>query len=239
MLSIKELGTEYKMKQDLLHFTDNQEFIKIMHDKGISFGLTKTLFLFFVLIMPFGYLTTKCSKLVNHSSASNSAFILLFFIVISIYSLRRYGIPLLKKRRSKFWIKTTAKIIEIGIFMIKGPGGPGSPTIHYIPAMDYTFIVNGKEYRSKEFSFYADYTSNMPLDPLSSNQYNKNNEKFSEWMEKKEIKIYYNPENPNEAVVFKDFSGFQNILYTIMALLSLMSFVISTISLICWIYFTT
>jgi len=58
-------------------------------------------------------------------------------------------------------------------------------------------------------------------------------------MEEKEIKIYYNPQSPNEAVVFKDFSGFQNILYIIMALLSAMSFVISIINLTCWIYFTT
>lgn len=159
----------------------------------------------------------------------------MFILIATIYFIKSFSSPLIKQKNAKTWKKTMATIIELGIYKIRIAGYPSS-SIAYFPAIMYEFYTNNNKYRSPNISFEADYTYNRELHPWSSNRYNENNELFSEWLEKQEVEIFYNPENPTESVVFREFTTGNKLFYTFMFILSVLAFFIMLINLGCLIY---
>jgi len=229
------------MERDLLDFTKNQFFKKIIHDKGVSFSSGKIILLFMCLILAFSFLIFRCPTFTNNSRIQDSNILFLFIIFLllsSLYFLKRFATPIIKQSKAKSWKKTIATITEIGIYKIKIANYPLS-RIGYFPAIMYEFNANKKKYKSHNISFEADYTYNIELDSWSSNQYDENNKLFSQWIHKQEVEIFYNQSNPNESVVFKDFKTAKKIFYIIMTILSMLTFLVTLINFVCLVYFTT
>jgi hypothetical protein len=226
------------MRRELLDFTENDFFKKIIYNKGTSFVSGKTMFFFLYLLLTISFLLFRCPSLINHSKPHDESllfFFLIFILITGIYFVKRFSTPLIKQKNARTWKKTMAKIIELGIYKIRIAGYPHS-TIAYFPAIMYEFNVNNTKYKNNNISFEADYTYNRELNSWSSNQYNENNKQFSKWIEKQEVEIFYNPNNPNESVVFREFTTSKKLFYTFMFTLSIITLLITLINLGCLIY---
>jgi hypothetical protein len=221
------------MKQDLLYFTENEYYKKMIYDKGTSMVVAKTTLSLLLLPLPLLFLLNNCLN--HHTHFYNNSYLGLFFILLilfSVYDCKRYLTPLINKYKSRSWKKTTAKIIEIVIFKVRVQYRYGS-SIEYFPAVKYEFKVNNKIYQSCNFSFESEYVYNVPLEPNASNQYHTMNAKFAKWLDEKELQIYYDSNNPNKSVVIKDFHQFRNIFYIIFAILSISALLTSISDFIC------
>jgi hypothetical protein len=230
------------MKLDLLNFTQNPVFIDIIHYKGISAAQVKTIFSVALLPLPFGFLINRCTnpEIFTHAYSKDYTILLLCVLAVYTYFFKCYAMPLINQYRSKTWKQATAEITEIGIFKVK------FPVLYsffyakgYFPALIYTYEVNQQKYRNRKLSFASDYVYNQELDESSSNQYNKMNEQFAKWMKEKKLEIYYNPNNPKESVIFRDFPLSRKIFYRIFGTLSTMALLVSTYNLLCYVYWIT
>jgi len=189
--------------QDLLNFTSNSYFKKIIYDKAPSLSVGRSIFALVIFPLPLGFLFNKCPNHINfiHHDYQKMTFMLISIILLSAYYCYRYVVPLLKMYKGKSWKSTTANILNVSIIRIKVAHRFG-PSIEYFPYVEYAFEVNNKEYHSDRLSFESDYNYNFSLDEKTSHRYHPMNDKFSKWMDEKKVEIYYNPKNPAQSVVF-------------------------------------
>ena len=227
------------MKLDLLDFTQNSTFINMIHDKGISGAQSKTILSVVFLLLPFGFLINRCANptIFTHAYSKDYTVLLLLLLAVNTYSFIRFAMPVINQYRSKTWEKATAEILKLGIFKVKFPILHSFDyAISYFPALFYTYEVNQKRYHNRKLSFVSDYVHNQELDESSSNQYNKMNEQFAKWIKEKKLEIYYNPKNPKESVVFRDFQLSRKLFYIILGTLSTMALFVSIYNFLCYSY---
>ena len=228
------------MAQDLLNFTSNSYFEKIIYDKGTSLSVGRSIFALVIFPLPLGFLFNKCPNHINfiHYDYQKMTFMLICIILLSAYYCYRYVVPLIRKYKGKSWKRKTANILNVNIIRIKVAYRFGS-SIEYFPYIEYVFQVNNREYYSDKLSFESDYNYNFSLNEEISNRYHSMNNKFSKWIDENKVEIYYNPKDPTQSVVFRNFHPMRNIFYIFFGIISIITFVVSILDFTCWIYWTT
>lgn len=227
------------VKLDLLGFSKNPTFTKIVHDKGVSLSSSKTILSLVCLVLSFGFLLNKCfnPEVFTYHYAKDYTLLLLLILVINLYAFTRFTIPIVNYYRSKKWIKVTAKIIELGIFQLKSPIAYSfSQATSYFPAIIYTYEVSKQSYNGRSLSFVSDYVHNDEIDENSSSQYHEMNALFLKWMTENKVHIFYNPRKPKQSVVFRDFNLKLKIFYGILGTLAMISLLVSVYNFLCYMY---
>lgn len=121
--------------------------------------------------------------------------------------------PLYYQYKSHSWTQVVADITKIYISNIIICGNSGCSN-YYFPKVSYEFFVNDKKYSGNKLSFEIPKFE-YDLDNNTSSKYDKVNADFGDWVETKNVSIYYNPENPSESVIYRKVSVFSFIIYSI------------------------
>lgn len=235
----KNLVKRYEMAQDLLYFTENPYYKKIIYNGPLSFSFARSIFAIIIFSFDLGFLFYRCPNQENliHNANQNVGYIAVFLILSSAYNCYHYVPPWINKLKASSWEKITAEILKINIIRIRVARRYGS-TVEYFPVIEYRYEVDNKKYKSNRFSFESDYNYNFSLDPGTSNKYHPINKKFSKWIEEKKVEIYYNPKNPMQSVVIKDFHPLRNLFYIVFGIISISTFIVSIFNFACWAYWT-
>lgn len=119
-------------------------------------------------------------------------------MVIPIYS----GYRLIKKNLAvRKWKQTTGKILvsEVIQYQYRSDSrGIPLPQTHYLPKIEYSYIVKNKEYTGNNI-FFVDEIVGQPQTPGFRN-FRENSEKFvNELSLGKNIDVYYAPDNPKDS----------------------------------------
>lgn len=119
-------------------------------------------------------------------------YFVLAFMSIFVYVLVR---GLHRAWRTYFWIETEgvineAKLLNLGL--VSTSGASGANILKYGASIQYEYQVNGETFQSKRVSFF---------EMLTSTSKRKINKILSRYSVETPIKVYYNPEEPSEAVL--------------------------------------
>lgn len=222
-------------KVDLLNFTENPYYYSMIHDKGFSFAALKSLLNLIILPLSMLFFTERCSNPSTFNHSDNISLFLILMLIASAYYTQRNINPLIKKFKSKSWEKTIADINKIEISKIKVAYKTGV-SIEYVPALTYSYNINGTKYQSDILSFEAEEVYNFSLDDQTSNRYHDMNNLFSTWVEERKLEVYYNPEMFKESVVFREFHPLRHFFYIVLGLFSAIALIFSIYNIICYVY---
>lgn len=123
----------------------------------------------------------------------------LFFIAAGLFLIRISLRTFLKLRGTKNWIVCHAKVISKQIKnetnVSNSEIGVSGRKRKYIPEIIYDYDYQGKSYRNDQLK--------MIREAYSSKE--KAEEQISSYTEKSEVMVFVNPDNPEEAVLNKNF----------------------------------
>lgn len=114
----------------------------------------------------------------------------MILLILAIASLR-------KARGTEFWRYTNGKITSSEIETSQRNTSDQKNEIRYTPKINYSYVVNGKEYVSNRIKIMNDYSSNS----IKAVQ-----KLISKYRCDSEVIVYFNPDKPEKSVLEKGIS---------------------------------
>ena len=211
------------MAKDLYDFENNDYYKKMIVYEGMmgSFFSIKSFFaalgsVFYIMIIP--RIVNHCPDFpdVDRFSFSHTFWSLVFVLYIlssGVYFLVRSFRPLYYQYQSRSWRQTVADVTEIYISNVEMYFA-GRNQNYYSPKVSYAFSVNNEKYYGKKLSFEIPRFE-YGLVSGTSSRANKVNADFSNWLDTKKVSVYFNPDNPNESVIYRKVNTLSFIIYLI------------------------
>jgi hypothetical protein len=208
------------MAKDLHDFENNDYYKKMIVYEGMmgSFFSIKSFFaalgsVFYIMIIP--RIVNDCPNNFPDLDRFSSFWPLVFVLYIlssGVYFLVRSFRPLYYQYQSRSWRQIVADVTEIYISNVDIYYG--GLNHHYSPKVSYVFSVNNEKYYGEKLSFEI---PRFEYDLVSgtSSSYNKVNADFSNWVDTKKVSVYFNPDNPNESVIYRKVNTLSFIIYLI------------------------
>lgn len=131
------------------------------------------------------------SSLMNNLSAGIFALVTIPFVLVALFLLWRALSSRRKVRESMNWEKTTGTVLFSMVETRRSRSSEGGTSTSYYPKVVYEYRVMGQVYHGDRFS----------LGEIGLGFYNRVATKVAEYPAGKLIDVYYNPENPLEAVL--------------------------------------
>lgn len=116
------------------------------------------------------------------------------YLVISNIKARK------KADSSQNWPSISGTITTAEVKKSVSHDDDGDETINYYPYVEYTYQVAGKQYSAKRLSFGAQVAPNNPA-PVQ--------EKLQKYPVGGQVAVYYDPQNPSDAVLERQAGGFK------------------------------
>ncbi len=180
-------------------------------DKGVAFIGIKNLFIFAVTILNLAQIKLMygTSLFVLHKYKLGFSNVVQFdiFIILHLFFLKRFALPLYLSHISKKWLKVLAKIKKYETWKIEEVSYKVSIT-SYFPYVLYQYKIDKKTYQNDKISFYPEKVCEDTI--VSFNLYGK-----------KDIEIFVNPLNYQQSVIKRTLSKEKYIFYTLMSISSL------------------
>jgi len=211
------------MARDLYDFANNDYYKKMIVHEGMmgNFFSIKSFFaalgsVFYIMIVP--SIINNCPDFSQTDRFStNDIFLLLlsgiYVFVSGAYFLMRSFKPLYYQYQSRSWQQFIADVTKIYISSVE-IHSRGRDHTYYSPKVSYSFSINDKKYHGDKVSFEIPRFE-YDLASGTSSRYHKVNADFSNWLETQKVPIYYNPNNPNESVIYRKVSMLSFIIYLV------------------------
>jgi hypothetical protein len=212
------------MARDLHDFENNDYYKKMIVYEGMIGGFfsIKSFFaslgsVFYIMIIP--RIVNDCPNnfldldRFSYSHIFWSLVFVLYILSSGVYFLVRSFKPLYYQFQSRSWKQVVADVTEIYISNIEMYFA-GRNRNYYSPKVSYVFSVNDEKYYGEKLSFEI---PRFEYDLVSgtSSRYNKVNADFSNWVDTKKVSVYFNPNNPNESVIYRKVNTLSFIIYLI------------------------
>ncbi|MGD8822596.1 MAG: DUF3592 domain-containing protein, partial [Anaerolineales bacterium] len=138
------------------------------------------------------------------------------FFVIGIFLTRGAILNRRKAEESTSWPSVLGKITKAWVETQKHEDDDGSVTITYFPRWEYEFAVSGMTYTSQTISFGGTGGSRNEFDVR---------EGLSRFPINSQVEVFYNPSNPDEAILEPGTQGTMTLI-VIGGILTVITFVI-------------
>lgn len=123
----------------------------------------------------------------------------------------------LRARRSMSWPSTTGHVNSATVDVRVKNGANGTSTL-YCPMIAYEYVVDGHHYMQNRLLMGA---------PVSSNFRSRAQKWVDRYPEGSTVKVYYNPDNPSEAVLERKPGGAVMTLWSVALVLVLVAIAVS------------
>jgi len=116
------------------------------------------------------------------------------FFLFALLSFVMSAIFIKKEKNSTSWPTVSGNAIgkfKIGVSYSNKNNSPISKLKYFYPDFEYSYFVNGNKYKSSRIRLYAIRTSDLSVIVKLREKFGSN----------KNVTVYYNPEDPSEAVI--------------------------------------
>jgi hypothetical protein len=153
------------------------------------------------------------SNLMNGIGGTGIRITTVVFIALALFFLWRALAGRRRVREAMNWQQTTGTVLSSEVETRRSRSGQSGYSTSYYPRVVYEYEVMGQRYRSNQFN----------LGEVGLGFYNRVAAKVAEYPQGKMIDVYYNPNNPSEAVLERTSPRSKVFLFVVVFILALLA----------------